>query len=78
MVRDALQFAAEFREIEKNTKEQLAPVGVVLGWEAIADAQERLAAGRFWVLAYLTAAKSKATKAERRELDAVIKSFKAS
>lgn len=76
MVSDALRAAADFKQMEADTMRQLSPVGVVMGWEIIADTRERLAVARSSVLAYLLAARAEASEEERRELDAALNTVK--
>lgn len=75
-VEDALQAARNFQEIEKHTKEQLSPCGVIMGWETLADIRERLESGRFRVVRYLIEARKEASAEEAAEIEAVLQLLK--
>lgn len=72
MVRDALTLAAVYKQAEADTMAQLAPGGVLLPVEAVADAKERLAFWRGAVVSLILSARESATEEERRELSAVL------
>ena len=73
MVSDALQFAEEFKAIERNAKETLCTCGAGLPLEAVADILERLEFRRSCVCSWLCMEIVSASKAEeRRELLAVL------
>lgn len=78
MFRDALQFAQEFKSIERDVQETLCTCGAGLPLEAVADIRERLEFRRSCVCSWLCMEIVSASKAEeRRELLAVLWSIDA-
>lgn len=72
MVREALESARNFIQLEKDTLEQLAPVGASYHVEAITDILVGLNSRRLVVVSVLLAAEREANEHERQEIQAAM------
>lgn len=72
MVKNALELAGAFKQIETDALLSLCSGGAPINPEAVADMRERLSAWRGLVVSFLVQARTEATPEERRELSAAL------